>query len=53
MLHSLTLDEYRRFYAGRIRFAANVISPALVAAFGQVPRETFLGPGYSMADRLG
>jgi protein-L-isoaspartate(D-aspartate) O-methyltransferase len=41
----MTVDDYRRFYAEEIRFAANVNSPALVEAFARVPREQFLGPG--------
>jgi protein-L-isoaspartate(D-aspartate) O-methyltransferase len=41
----MTIDECRRFYSDEIRFAGNVHSPALVAAFGRVPREKFLGPG--------
>src|SRR5260370_6332326 len=41
----MTPDEYRRFYAEEIRFAANVTSPALIEAFARVPREKFLGPG--------
>jgi protein-L-isoaspartate(D-aspartate) O-methyltransferase len=41
----MTLDECRRFYAEEIRFAANLKSPALTAAFERVPRERFLGPG--------
>jgi protein-L-isoaspartate(D-aspartate) O-methyltransferase len=41
----MNLDDCRRFYAEEIRVAAQVQSPALVAAFARVPREEFLGPG--------
>ena len=40
-----SLDDCRRFYAEEIQFAANLTSPALVAALTRVPREKFLGPG--------
>lgn len=40
-----TLEDCRRFYAEEIQFAANLTSPALIAALGSVPREKFLGPG--------
>jgi len=40
-----TLDDCRRFYAEEIHFAANLTSPALIAALATVPREKFLGPG--------
>ena len=39
------LDDCRRFYAEEIQFAANLTSPALIAALASVPREKFLGPG--------
>ncbi len=39
------LDDCRRFYAEEIQFAANLTSPAVIAALACVPRETFLGPG--------
>jgi protein-L-isoaspartate(D-aspartate) O-methyltransferase len=39
----VTLEEYRRFYAQEIRFAANVSSPALIEAYASVPREKYLG----------
>ena len=42
---TLTIADYRRFYADEIRFVANLDSPALVEAFARVPRETFIGPG--------
>ena len=42
---TLTLEDYRRFYAEEIRFVANLSSPALVEAFASVPREKFIGPG--------
>jgi protein-L-isoaspartate(D-aspartate) O-methyltransferase len=42
---TLTVEEYRRFYADEIRFVANLESPALVDAFARVPREKFIGPG--------
>jgi protein-L-isoaspartate(D-aspartate) O-methyltransferase len=41
----MTLDDYRRFYAEEIKFAANLDSPVLIEAFARVPREKFLGPG--------
>jgi protein-L-isoaspartate(D-aspartate) O-methyltransferase len=41
----LTVADYRRFYADEIRFAANLNSPELVAAFARVRREQFIGPG--------
>jgi protein-L-isoaspartate(D-aspartate) O-methyltransferase len=41
----LSLDDCRRFYAEEIQFAANISSPALIAAFTSVPREKFLSPG--------
>src|ERR1043165_5670857 len=42
---TLSIDDYRRFYADEIRFVANLNSPALVDAFARVPREKFIGPG--------
>ena len=42
---SLSIEDYRRFFADEIRFVANLESPALVEAFGRVPRERFIGPG--------
>jgi hypothetical protein len=36
----MTLEYYRRFYAEEIGYSANVQSPALLAAFARVPRET-------------
>src|SRR5271154_2240257 len=41
----MKLDDYRRFYAEEIQFAADLDSGPLVEAFARVPRETFLGPG--------
>ncbi len=41
----LTAEDYRRFYADEIRFAAGLNSPELVEAFARVPREKFIGPG--------
>jgi protein-L-isoaspartate(D-aspartate) O-methyltransferase len=41
----MTIEECRSFYAQEIRFAANLITPGLVHAFANVPREKFLGPG--------
>ena len=41
----MNLENYRRFYAEAISFAANVNSPALIEAFARTPREKFLGPG--------
>lgn len=40
----MTLDDYRLFYADEVRIAAGLNSPALVAAYGRVPREKFMGP---------
>ena len=40
-----TLEDCRRFYAEEVQFAANLTSPALIAALASVPREKFLGPG--------
>ncbi len=40
----MTLDDCRRFYSEEVKFAANLSSPALIAAFARVPRENFLGP---------
>jgi len=40
-----SLTDCRRFYAEEIQFAANLTSPALIAALAAVPREKFLGPG--------
>lgn len=42
---TLSIEDYRRFYADEIRFVANLNSAALVEAFARVPREKFLGPG--------
>jgi len=42
---TLTIEDYRRFYADEIRFVANLDSTALVEAFARVPREKFIGPG--------
>jgi protein-L-isoaspartate(D-aspartate) O-methyltransferase len=42
---TLTIEDYRRFYADEIRFVANLESPALIEAFARVPREKFIGPG--------
>jgi protein-L-isoaspartate(D-aspartate) O-methyltransferase len=41
--NTLTIEDYRRFYAEEIRAVANLGQPALVAAFARVPREKFLG----------
>ena len=42
---TLSIEDYRRFYADEIRFVANLNSPALVEAFARVPREKFIGSG--------
>ncbi len=42
---TLSIDNYRRFYADEIRFVANLDSSELVDAFARVPREKFIGPG--------
>lgn len=39
------LAAARQHYAQEIRFVGNIQSKALIAAFGKVPREHFLGPG--------
>lgn len=39
------LSEVRRWYSEEIRLNAQVSSPSIVAAFAEVPREKFLGPG--------
>jgi hypothetical protein len=36
---TLTIEDYRRFYAEEIRFVANLNSPALVEAYARVSRE--------------
>jgi protein-L-isoaspartate(D-aspartate) O-methyltransferase len=41
--NTLTIEDYRRFYAEEIRAVANLGQPALVAAFARVQREKFLG----------
>ena len=41
----MTLEECRQFYVEEIRYAANITSPELIAAFARVQREEFLGPG--------
>ncbi len=42
---NMNLIETRQFFAEEIRAVANIKTDALVAAFAQVPREHFLGPG--------
>jgi protein-L-isoaspartate(D-aspartate) O-methyltransferase len=39
----MNLEDCRRFYSEEIKFAANLRSPALIAAYARVPREEFLG----------
>jgi protein-L-isoaspartate(D-aspartate) O-methyltransferase len=41
----MTNEEARAWFAEEIRLVAGLDSQALVAAFGRVPRERFLGPG--------
>jgi len=41
----MSLIDIRQFFAEEIRAVANIKTDALVAAFAQVPREHFLGPG--------
>ena len=41
----LTLEDCRGLYADEVQLAANLTSPALIAALERVPREKFLGPG--------
>ena len=43
-LDSMTIEQYRCFYAEELRVVAEIDSPALVNAFARVPREQFLGP---------
>jgi protein-L-isoaspartate(D-aspartate) O-methyltransferase len=42
---AMSVRMARRWYAEELRFAANVRSPAVIAAFATVPRERFVGPG--------
>jgi protein-L-isoaspartate(D-aspartate) O-methyltransferase len=42
---SVSLEDYRRFYAEEIACVAALRSRALVEALAKVPREKFLGPG--------
>jgi protein-L-isoaspartate(D-aspartate) O-methyltransferase len=41
----MTNEEARAWFAEEIRVVAGLESQALVAAYGRVPREVFLGPG--------
>ena len=41
----MTIEECRGFYAREVKFAANLTTPGLEAAYARVPREKFLGPG--------
>jgi protein-L-isoaspartate(D-aspartate) O-methyltransferase len=41
----MTNEEARAWFAEEIRVVAGLDTAALVAAFGRVPREVFLGPG--------
>jgi len=41
----MTIEECREFYAREVKFAANLTTPGLEAAYARVPREKFLGPG--------
>src|ERR1700682_1432034 len=41
----MNIEDVRQYFAEEIRVAANIQTSALVAAFGKVPREQFLGPG--------
>ncbi len=43
LTRAMTLDDCCLFYAEEIRIAAGLDSPALVVAFGRVPREKFMG----------
>ena len=43
-ISSMTLDDYRRFYADEIRIAADLRNAHLVQSFATVPRERYLGP---------
>ena len=40
----MSIEEWRRFYAEEIRFAASLQSGPLVEALARVPREKFVGP---------
>ena len=51
--NTLTIEDYRRFYAEEIRAVANLGQPALVAAFAGVQREKFLGsPPWHIAGEM-
>jgi protein-L-isoaspartate(D-aspartate) O-methyltransferase len=51
--NTLTIEDYRRFYAEEIRAVANLGQPALVAAFAGVQREKFLGsPPWHIAGEI-
>jgi protein-L-isoaspartate(D-aspartate) O-methyltransferase len=41
----LELQEFRRFFAEELRWAADLNSERLIDAFATIPRERFLGPG--------
>src|SRR5258707_9129982 len=42
---AISAETARQCYAEELRFTANIASPAVVAAFAEVPRERFVGPG--------
>jgi protein-L-isoaspartate(D-aspartate) O-methyltransferase len=42
---TVSLEDYRRFYAEEIAAVTATHSPSLLEAFAKVPRERFLGPG--------
>jgi protein-L-isoaspartate(D-aspartate) O-methyltransferase len=52
-INTLTLEQYRRFYAEEICAVANVTQPTLMAAFARVQREHFLGaPPWQIAGEM-
>jgi len=44
-MDSLSLDTLRSWYADEVRWASGVTNERIIAAFAEVPRETFLPPG--------
>ena len=41
---TLSLEQYRNFYAEELRSVAHLEDQRLIAAFARVPREKFVGP---------
>ncbi len=48
----MNLNDIRQFYAEEIRAVSNIQTQAIVKAFANVPRESFLGPGPWQIDWL-